>query len=153
MRLDLKLVTSNRVSAALLAVIAACGAPDTGDETSRDMPAADEQSGAQLPQGFPEDFPLLSDFSVTDGQFTEGNAMTQANFLVRGTSAMSVVEIATFYHERLPDAGFTVQGEPPSTEVANALVYFQSDEFQDCSVQLSTTEQGTSILISLPLRD
>jgi hypothetical protein len=115
--------------------------------------ASTPETTAELPANFPENFPFVDDFVITEGRFVEGDAMTQANFLVRGTSAMSVLEIARFYSEQLPPLGYRVQGEPPNTAVDNALVYFQSDDYRDCSVQISSAGERTNILISLPLRD
>ena len=147
---------SNRVSSILAAAVivgSACSpsaADRNGNPDQMETPAV---SDATLPANFPENFPLVPDFAITEARFTEGDAMTQANFLVRGTSAMSVLEIATFYHERLPALGFRVQGDPPTTRSDNALVYFASDDYQDCSVQLTAVGDRTNILISLPLRD
>ena len=59
----------------------------------------------------------MSNRSYTEGRFTKGDAMTQANFLVRGTSSTGVSELATFYHTRLPESGYAVQGQSPPKRI------------------------------------
>lgn len=154
MRLNIHQLLSFWFSATLLVMMAACDSPDADKSTAHpDNSSTKQQSASQFPANFPADFPLPSNFTITEGQFTKGDAMTQANFLVRGTSSMGVSELATFYHTRLPEAGYTVQGQPPPPGRTNALVSFHGKEFRDCSVQLSSAGAKTNILISLPLRD
>lgn len=130
---------------------AACGAPETSDQVAS-TPATTESS-TELPANFPEGFPLPPDFRITQAQFTEGDAMTQANFLVRGTSAQRASEVASFYRTRLPEAGYRVQGQAPPPGTADPVVAFSGDSVQNGSVQLRTEEDLTSVVISLPLRD
>lgn len=116
---------------------------------------ANEGSGAaRLPDNFPSEFPLPPNLEITQGTFTEGSATTQGNYLVRGTSEMSVEEIANFYHERLPEAGYDIQqSQPVAAGATSALVYFHGDRFKDASVQLSSSGEATDVTISLPLRN
>ena len=138
-------------AAAAVVLLASCGAPDADQpsSSSRDSAAPAAESSATA---LPDDFPLPPDFVVTETEATRGDAMTGGGVLVRGKSSMGVAEIARFYHERLPEAGFTVQGQPPAAGVVTALVSFQGDEYKDCSIQLGRTDDGTSVLISLPRR-
>lgn len=130
---------------------AACGAPET-DEQAASTPSTSESS-TELPANFPKDFPFPPDFRITEAQFTQGDAMTQANFLVRGTSEQDASEVATFYRSRLPEAGYRVQGQAPPAGAADPVIAFSGDSVQNGSVQLGTTGNLTSVLISLPLRD
>src|SRR3546814_16919516 len=96
------------------------------------------------------DFPMPPNLVITDGQFTEGSHAVQANFLVRGTSAESVNQVWGFFNDRLPEAGYEIQQfQPLDAGATQALVYFNGDRFKDCSVQLSSTDGGTSVLINL----
>lgn len=146
----------------LLAGCAPDGSPSAADaplpqaqSPATDSPdAAEEQGAASLPDNFPAEFPLPPDLRVVHANFSESDAMTQGGFLVRGTSTMSVAELADFYHEHLPDAGYDVlQAAPVSAGATSALVYFQGETFRDCSVQLSAAAAGTDVTISLPLDD
>lgn len=147
----------------LIFLVAACGTPAEQPTLRSDAPEVQDQAGApaapeggaaRLPEDFPEDFPLPSEFTVTEGQFTTGDATTQANFLVRGTSPTGVVEIANFYRERLPEAGYELIHAPaPDPGAMSAAIYFESEKFRDASVQLTRNGGPTSVLISLPLRD
>lgn len=164
MRIALSRFRRSALSA--LAIVAlflvACGAPEsvsvsqepgTGDQPT-EAPEVSDTASAQLPADFPSDFPLPSDLTITDGQFTPGDAMTQANFVVRGSSPSSVEDIADFYLEKLPEAGYElIQAQPPSPGASHALVYFQGENYRDASVQLNGEAGTTNILISLPLRD
>lgn len=128
--------------------------PDRTSTQSDPSGATTEPDSVRLPDGFPADFPLPPEFTITQGQFTEGSHATQANFLVRGASPASVTEIATFYHDQLPKAGYQLQQvQPIEPEMATALVYFHGDKFKDGSVQLVDDNGSTSVTISLPLRD
>ncbi len=129
----------------------ACGAPETSEQAAG-TPAAAERS-TELPANFPEGFPLPPDFRITEAQFTEGDAMTQANFLVRGTSERNASDVAAFYRTRLPEAGYSVQGQAPPPGAADPVIAFSGDSVQNGSVQLSTEGDLTSVMISLPLRD
>ena len=153
MRSSHRSFTWRHVAVGIATLSLACSAPDTNQDAGAAQAVSADAPAARLPADFPENFPLVADFVIVEAQFTEGSTMTQANFLVRGTSAMSPVEIATFYHDQLPAVGFRVQGDPPAAASDNALVYFQSEEYQNCSVQLSAAGDRTSLLISLPLRD
>lgn len=139
------------LSVILCLATAACGAPETSEEAAS-TPAASESS-TELPANFPEGFPLPPDFRVTQAQFTEGDAMTQANFLVRGTSETSAADVAAFYRTRLPEAGYRVQGQAPPVGAADPVIAFSGDSVQNGSVQISTEGGLTSVMISLPLRD
>lgn len=121
----------------------------------RPAPETDMAPGnGQLPDGFPGDFPMPPNLVITDGQFTEGSHGVQANFLVRGTSAKSVIQVWGFFNDRLPEAGYEIQQfQPLDAGATQALVYFNGDRFKDCSVQLASTSGGTSVLINLPLKD
>jgi hypothetical protein len=129
----------------------ACGAPESSEEAAS-TPAASESS-TELPANFPEGFPLPPDFRITQAQFTEGDAMTQANFLVRGTSETSAADVAAFYRTRLPEAGYSVQGQAPPAGAADPVIAFSGDTVQNGSVQISAEGGLTSVMISLPLRD
>lgn len=153
--------------AAVLVMVAATGctpeaaAPDSVASTVDRVSAEPdprgvetEQATARLPEGFPADFPLPPDFTITEGRFTEGDFATQANFLVRGTSASSVADIAAFFQDRLGQAGYKVQpSQPIASDRTTAYVMFHSDSFKDCSVRLDGGNGATDVLISLPLRD
>lgn len=144
-------------AAIALGLSAGCGSGDgtsTEDDAAAQPGASAAASGAALPDNFPAEFPLPPNLQVTQGTFTEGSSTTQANFLVRGTSAMSVEEIASFYRARLPEAGYDVQqAQPVSAGATSALIYFHGDRFKDASVQLTSSDGATDVLISLPLRD
>lgn len=151
------------IAAALaFSLLAGCGASDDPGAASprpesteqaneaASPPAAREQ--ASLPDGFPGQFPLPPDFVVTEGRFTPGDSMTQANYLVRGHSAIAVAGLAEFFKQELADAGYELlQAAPVPADTTAALVYFRGREFRDCSVQLRAADPGTDILISLPL--
>lgn len=151
------------IAAALaLGLLAGCGPsggpgaaspqPERAEEADAATPPAAAQEQASLPDGFPEQFPLPPDFEVTEGRFTPGDSMTQGNFLVRGYSASPVAELAEFFEQGLDEAGFELlQAAPVPAGATTALVYFRGREFRDCSVQLGAADEGTSILISLPL--
>ena len=152
--------------AATIAVgsLASCGSGNVGSSEDSTAAAtapatteADANGGsgaARLPDNFPSEFPLPPNLEITQGTFTEGSAMTQGNYLVRGNSEMSVEDIASFYHERLPEAGYDVQqSQPVAAGATSALVYFHGDKFKDASVQLSNSGGATDVTISLPLRD
>lgn len=127
-------------------------ATSSGDASATS--AAPTSGEAALPDGFPADFPLPEDLVVTEGKFTAGDAMTQANFLVRGTSPATVNDLWNFFNERLPDAGYEIARFQPLDAGANhALVYFHGDRFRDASVQLARADGATNVLINLPLRD
>lgn len=130
---------------------AACDASETSEQAT--TPPAATASSTELPANFPEGFPLPPDFRITEAQFTEGDAMTQANFLVRGTSEQSASDVAAFYRTRLPEAGYSVQGQAPPAGAADPVIAFSGDSIQNGSVQLSTEGGLTNIMISLPLRD
>lgn len=133
------------------------GCTAESDRVERDTSAGQQQdqrqSTAELPDNFPSEFPMPPDFRITEAQFAEGDAFTQPNFLVRGISDSGVYDLATFYHERLPAAGYEVQSDPPSPDQDQAVVYFHGDAFRDASVQLSREQAATNVLISLPVRD
>ncbi len=136
-----------------LLMMTACGAPETGGQAPASPPPAEGGGAAGLPSGFPEDFPLPPEFQITEAAFTEGDAYTQANYLVRGASLLSVSEIAAFYYDRLPAAGYDIHGPEPSPGAPNAVVPLGNEAIQDGSVQLSAGGETTNVLISLPLRD
>ncbi len=128
--------------------------PQGSEQYDEAPPPVAEQEQASLPDGFPEQFPLPPGFEVTQGEFTPGDSMTQANYLVRGTSTASVTEVAEFYHHRLPQSGYEVQQwQPVTPSMTTALVYFHGERVKDASVQLASDGGLTSVLISLPLRD
>ena len=140
---------------ALLAVLclstSACRTPETSEQAAS-TPATSESS-TELPANFPEGFPLPPDFRITEATFTEGDAMTQANFLVRGTSETSAADVAAFYRSRLPEAGYSVQGQAPPAGAADPVIAFSGDSIQNGSVQIGSAGDLTSVMISLPLRD
>lgn len=141
------------LSVCLILLATACGAPDTDGEAPA-SPLSDVGAGnAEIPRGFPENFPLPDEFEVEQATFTEGDAFTQANYLVRGTSPMSVSGLTEFYLGRLREAGYDVQGEAPAAGAANAVLTFRNEAIENGSVQLRTAGETTNVLISLPLRD
>lgn len=126
----------------------------TDTVTEADQPGAGGASGsAALPDSFPEDFPMPEGLTITDGTFTEASQTTQANYLVRATSSQSVAELASFYHQKLVEAGYSVQGQPPPAEAQSAVLPFSNDSYRDASVQLSRAGEITNVIISLPVRD
>ncbi len=166
--------TTIGLAAILLFSVAAGCTPGTSDTTADKPTQADDkvadhasvanaplpgsaignaaQGTAQLPSNFPQAFPMLDDFTITTGTFTPGDAMTQPNFLVQGTSPSSIADIAGFYNDRLPKAGYEVQPSQPVTpEMKSALVYFRGNGFKDASVQVSDQDGQSHVLISLPL--
>lgn len=127
------------------------GAAVTDSVLAREQ--GDDQSEAQLPDQFPADFPLPEDLVITEGRYTEGDAYTQPNFFVRGTSTLSATELVAFYRERLPGLGFTVVHESAAPDGSSGLIYFQNDEYSDASVQGHRNAGTTNVVISLPIRD
>lgn len=156
-------------TAALLFAVGGCTSDSTdaaADAAAIDSPPAQADGGpaamprqagrgnGELPDGFPDDFPMPPDLVVQHGQFTEGSFSTQANFQVRGTSPDSVSQVWGFYNDRLPEAGYEIQRfQPLDAGAEHAVVYFDGERFRDSSVQLASTDGGTSVLISLPVRD
>lgn len=143
-----------------------CGAPQTettsadrpgsegatGMEGTSEVPAA--ESSRELPDGFPSDFPLPPDYDIYESRFVEGDFATGANYFVRGKSSADLAELVAFYRERLPQAGFKLISQPPDPPpAANAMFYFQSDTYRDCSVQMQQEDGVTDVLINLPLRE
>jgi len=145
----------------LLAGCAPDGGPSAADaplpqaqSPATDSPAVEDQAQARLPDRFPPQFPLPSDFEITHGSYAESDAMTQGGFLVRGHSATEIAELAAFFKQSLAEAGFEIlQAAPVSPGANSALVYFRGGAFRDCSVQLSAAAEGTDVTISLPLDD
>lgn len=125
---------------------------ESGPATAGPEAASEVHDSAQLPSNFPKGFPLPDGFTVTSGTFTPGDAMTHPNFLVQGTSPSSIADIASFYQNRLPEAGYKVQPSLPVTpEMKSALVYFRGNGFKDASIQVSGQDGQAYVLISLPL--
>lgn len=143
-----------------------CGSPETenapaardrGDDTAgiREFDEGHSVEGSlALPDGFPSDFPLPPDYEIYESRFVEGDFATRANYFVRGRSSADLVELVTFYRERLPEAGFELIHQPPESAPAdNAMFYFQDETYSDATVQLRPDEGATDVLINLPLRD
>ena len=154
------------LAAALLSlVVAGCGgdkdkddgkAPSASPATGEPAPAKQPSSGADdvtLPDGFPEDVPLPADLTISSAKFVEGSATTQANYQVIGTSSQSVSELAAFYLERLPQAGYELRGPPPPADAQHAVIPFRGNRFSDSSVQITKVDATTRIILSLPLDD
>lgn len=148
----------------VLAATLGCAAPETGQNPGRPAPAeqtTDDSTPQQsasaplsLPEGFPSDFPLPPDFEIRESRFVEGDFATRANYLVRGQSPAGISELVDLYRDRLPAAGFTLIQQPPEPfESGNAMFYFRNQAYSDCSVQLNQQDDGTDVLINLPLRD
>ena len=80
--------------------------------------------------------------------------MTQANFLVRGTSPATVNEVWGFFNDRLPEAGYEIERfRALDAGANNAKVYFHDERFRDATVQLARSGDTTVVLINLPMRD
>ncbi len=68
----------------------------------------------ELPEDFPEDFPLPDDFQVTFSG--SGSDVGEGDYgaYVTGTTEESVNDLKDFYDSELPDAGYDVQGSASS---------------------------------------
>lgn len=104
----------------------------------------------ELPDGFPEDFPMPDDVSVESGTSVDGGA----GFSVGLDYAGSVDDAADFYRDALPNAGFEVTAtQQQEVEGRQTVIFAISGNGWDGTVSAADSPDGDTLISIILTRD
>ncbi len=104
--------------------------------------------GGELPDGFPDDFPLPDDFEQT---IASGDG---SSFFLSGTSSSSLDDLDDFYADALPDAGYDIDERIEFGSEASKIVSFTfSGDGRTGVVQVSVDVATGTTLVNLTLEE